>query len=82
MASSAMFTFNWFTISGLVHDAAPDLGETELREAYESLIARGRLSPDPSPSLTKLETLIWDVIIRLAKEHACRDADTATARIG
>jgi hypothetical protein len=42
------FNFNWFTVSGAVHAAAPDLGETELRAAYESLIARGNLSPNPA----------------------------------
>jgi hypothetical protein len=63
------FRFNWFMISGLVHAAVPDLSEKELEKAYESLIARGNISPDPSPPLTPLETTIRDIIFRLAREQ-------------
>jgi hypothetical protein len=83
MTSSTTFTFNLFTVLGPVHAADPSLSEAEIKEAYETLIARDGLLPNPVPPLTKVETLIRDVIIRLAREqHACHDADIATDRIG
>jgi hypothetical protein len=69
MTASAIFRFNWFTISSSVHDAIPDRGETELKAAYESLIARDGLLPNPDPPLNKTEALIRDTIVRLAREQ-------------
>jgi hypothetical protein len=69
------FTFNLFTVSGAVHAADPSLSESEIAAAYDTLIARGIISPNPSPPLTRVESLICDVILRQAKELcACRDA--------
>jgi hypothetical protein len=71
MTETAKFSFNWFTISGAVHAAAPDLGEPELRAAYEGLIGRGNMfASDLSPPLTPLEITIRDVIVKLAQEHS------------
>jgi hypothetical protein len=65
------FTFNWFTVSGAVHAAVPNLGETELQAAYEGLMARGNIfAPDLSPPLTPLEVMIRDVIVKLAQEQS------------
>jgi hypothetical protein len=67
------FNFNWFTVSGAVHAAVPDLGETELWAAYDALLARGNVfAPDLSPPLTPLEVTIRDVIVRLAQEQQSR----------
>ena len=63
------FTFNLFTILGPVHEVAPDLSEDEIREAYETLMARDGLLPNPDPPLDKTESLIRDVIVRLAREQ-------------
>jgi hypothetical protein len=80
---TSSYTFNLFTILGPVHAAAPGLSEMEIKEAYEALVARGNIPPNPSPPLTRLESLILDVIARLAREqHTCRDAGTVTDRIG
>jgi hypothetical protein len=80
---TSSYTFNLFTILRPVHTAAPGLSEMEIKEAYEALVARGNISPNPSPPLTRLETLICDVIARLAREqHACHDAGTAIGRTG
>jgi hypothetical protein len=63
------FVFNLFTIETAVHDADPSLTEVEIAAAYNSLIARDGLLPDPVPPLTKTESLIRDVIVRLANEQ-------------
>jgi hypothetical protein len=63
------FTFNLFTILGPVHEVAPDLSEDEIRKAYDALIARDGLLPNPSLPLDKVETVIRDVIVRLAREQ-------------
>ena len=80
---TSSYTFNLFTTLGPVHAADPDLSEMEIKEAYEALVARGSIPPNPSPPLSKLETLILDVIARLAREqHACPGADTVTGPTG
>jgi hypothetical protein len=63
------FKFNLFTILGPVHAADPTLTEAEITKAYDALIARNGLLPNPDPPLTKTEMLIRDVIIRLANEQ-------------
>jgi hypothetical protein len=83
MTSSTTFTFNLFTVLGPVHAVDPSLSEAQITAAYETLIARGDIPPDPTPPLSKLETLILDVIARLAREqHACRGAGTVIGRTG
>ena len=59
MTSSATYRFNLFTISAGVHDTDPSLTEAEIAAAYDTLMARGNLS-NPSPPLTRVETLIRD----------------------
>ena len=82
MTEPVKFSFNLFTIEGAVHAADPSLTEAEIAAAYDTLIARGTILSNPSPPLTHVEALIWDVIVRQANEQqVCRDADTATARI-
>jgi hypothetical protein len=63
------FRFNLFTILGPVHEVAPDLSEDEIREAYDALLARNGLLPNPDPPLDKVESVIRDVIVRLANEQ-------------
>jgi hypothetical protein len=83
MTSPLTYRFNLFSISGAVHAADPSLTEAEIAAAYDTLIARGNIPPDPTPPLSKLETLILDVIARLARgQQACRDAGTVIGRTG
>jgi hypothetical protein len=51
MTAPATFRFNLFTIEGAVHDADPSLTEAEIKEAYEALMARDGLLPNPDPPL-------------------------------
>jgi hypothetical protein len=67
---TSTFTFNFFSIAPVVQAADPSLSETEIREAYDALIERDGLLPNPSPPLDKVETLIRDVIIKLADEQS------------
>ena len=69
MTEAVKFTFNLFTIEGAVHAADPSLTEAQIKEAYDALIARDGLLPNPSPPLNEVETLILDVVTRLAREQ-------------
>ena len=69
MTEAVKFTFNLFTIEGAVHAADPSLTEAQIKEAYDALIARDGLLPNPSPPLNRVEVLIRDVIIKLVQEH-------------
>jgi hypothetical protein len=80
MSGPIKLTFNRFSIEGALLAVDPLLTEAEIATAYDAFVARGTLGPNPSPPLSRVEQMIFDVLSRQAAALA-REQHEAVSKI-